>query len=165
MTDDATATAPRGLFDRSTKGLSLAPVTVQIERDRIRFFSQVLGMTNPIHFDVAAAQAEGHLDLVAPPSFFMVIEALANDELRRTAKPSVLDLIGCDFRYLLHGDEQYEYHSLIYACDTLTLTTSVVDFYDKKAGAMEFATVRSVVEHRARGPVVNATRTMLHRFG
>lgn len=164
MTEDVNAT-PRGLFDRSTKGLSFPPVIVDIERDRIRFFSRVLGATDPIHFDVEAARAVGHPDLVAPPSFFMVVEAAADDERRRKGERSALDRIGCDFRYLLHGDEQYEYHGLIYAGDTLTLTASIVDFYDKKGGAMEFATLRSVVQHASRGALVSATRTVLHRFG
>ena len=157
--------APRGLFDRSTKGLSFDPVTVQVERDRVRFFAQVLGASDPIHFDVVAAQAEGHHDLVAPPSFFMVIESMARDESQRAGHVSPLERIGCDFRYLLHGDEQYDYRGLIYAGDVLKLTTTVVDFYEKKGGALEFATLRSVVEHEVRGVLVNATRTMLHKFG
>ena len=165
MVETANAAAPRGLFDRSTKGLSFAPVTVQIERDRIRFFAKVLEATDPVHYDVEAARAKGYPDLVAPPSFFMVIEATANEELQRKGQVSAIERVGSDFKYLLHGDEQYEYHGSLYAGDVVTLTTSVIDFYDKKGGAMEFATLRSVVEHRDRGVLIRATRTMLHRFG
>ena len=165
MTDSVTATTYRGLFDRSTKGLTVAPVAVPVERGRIRFFAQVLGVTDPVHVDVVAARAQGFPDLVAPPSFFMVIEAAANDELKRTGQPSTLDRIGCDYRYLLHGDESYDYLGPIFAGDEVSLTTTVVDFYDKKGGAMEFVTLRSTVEHPDRGVLVRATRNLLHRLG
>lgn len=165
MTESAIAASPRGLFDRSTKSLRTEPVKVAIERGRIQFYSQVLGVTDAIHRDTDAARAKGYPDLVAPPSFFMVIEATANDELRRRGEQSTLDRIGCDYRYLLHGDERYDYPGLIFAGDEVTLTTTVVDFYDKKGGAMEFVTLESVVEHAERGVLVRATRNLLHRLG
>ncbi|WP_174286966.1 MaoC family dehydratase N-terminal domain-containing protein [Sphingomonas bacterium] len=165
MSDNAVAATNRGLFDRSTKGLTVAPVFVPIERGRIQFFAQVLGITDPVHIDVNAARANGYPDLVAPPSFYMVIEAAANDELKRTGQPSTFDRIGCDYRYLLHGDESYEYIGPIFAGDEVSLTTTVVDFYDKKGGAMEFVTLRSSIEHADRGVLVRATRNLLHRLG
>ena len=140
-------------------------MTVRIERGRIAFFAEVLGLTDRVHFDLEAARAEGHPDLVAPPSFATVIEAAANDELRRRGERSTLDRIGCDYRYLLHGDERYEYHGPIFAGDEVALTTTVTDFYDRKGGAMEFVTLRSVIEHATRGALVSATRSLLHRLG
>ena len=154
----------QGIFDRSTKGITTAPVRVPIERGRIRFFSQVLGETDPVHSDVALARAQGHPDLVAPPSFFMVVEAVVNEELARLGKPSALSLVRCDYRYLLHGDERYDYSGLLYAGDEVTLTTHVADFYEKKSGALEFVTLRSVIDHERRGTLVTATRTLLHRL-
>ena len=165
MLDSAAAPAYRGLFDRSTKGLVISPVTVPVERGRIQFLAKVLGLTDPVHLDVAVARAEGFPDLVAPPSFFMVIESAADEELRRTGQPSTLERIGCDFRYLLHGDENYEFVAPAFAGDEVSLTTEVVDFYDKKGGAMEFVTLRSTVEHATRGVLVRTTRNLLHRLG
>jgi acyl dehydratase len=155
---------PRGLFDRSTKGLTVGPVSVNVERGRIRFFSEVLGNTDPIHFDVEAAREAGHPDIVAPPSFFMVIEALASDEIRRRKLVSAVAGVGADFRYLLHGDERYEYVSPIYAGEDVQFTTRVVDFYDKKGGAMEFVTLQAEIAHEQRGVLVRCNRTLLHRL-
>jgi acyl dehydratase len=126
---------PRGIFDRSAKGVTLEPVNVPIERGRIRFFAQVLGETDPIHFDVEAARAAGHPDLVAPPSFFMVVEAAADEESKRRGLPTLMDVAKCDFRYLLHGDERYFYDAPIYAGEEVQFSTTIVDFYDKKGGA------------------------------
>jgi len=164
MMIDRTAASPKGIFDRGTRGRSIPPVPIPIERGQLRFFAKVLGETDPIHFDVRAARAQGHPDLVAPPSFFMVIEANANEELARTGQASALALIKCDFRYLLHGDEHYSYHGLLYAGDEVSFETRIVDFVDKKGGAMELVLLESTVSHAARGVAIRARRTLLHRL-
>lgn len=159
------AAKPKGIFDRTKRGTRLGPIVVPIERGRIRFFSRVLGETDPIHFDVAEARAKGYPDLVAPPSFFMPIEAAANEERARLGQLPILNLINCDYRYLLHGDENYEYSGLIFAGDEVVLTTTIVDFYEKKGGAMEFVAIESELSHAERGLLVRARRTLLHRLG
>ncbi len=161
---DAAPANPRGIFDRSTKGRGVTPVSVLVERGSIRFFSYVLGVTDPIHSDVEAARAAGHRDLVAPPSYLMVVEAWAGGEMKRRGLQTASDLVKFDFRYLLHGDEYYEYKAPIYAGDEVSFTTHVVDFYDKKGGAMEFVKLRCEVAHAERGVLVRANRTLLHRL-
>ena len=158
------AANPRGRFDRRSKGHATTPVTVPVERGRIRFLSEVLGETDPIHLDIDAARAAGHPDLVASPSFFMVVEADANAVLRKNSITTMAEIIRADFRYLLHGDERYAYSGLIYAGDELTYSSEVVDFYDRKGGAMEFVTIASTLSHADRGTLVLATRTLLHRL-
>ncbi|MDR3470553.1 MAG: MaoC family dehydratase N-terminal domain-containing protein [Devosia sp.] len=164
MSETAVAVNPKGIFNRRTKGQRLDPVKVQVERGRIQFFAQVLGETDPIHLDLASARAKGFPDVVAPPSYFTVIDAASNEERRRRGEPAVATLVNCDFRYLLHGDETYEYLGPIFAGDEVTLTTTIADFYDKKGGDMEFVTFVSVLEHVTRGVLVRATRNLLHRL-
>ena len=165
MGEPTMAAAQKGLFKRETKGQSTTPVTVAVERGRIQFFAQVLGEVDPMYIDVEAARRAGHPDTAAPPSFFMVLEALADDRRRQMRVPSALELIGCDLRYLLHGDERYQYDGLIYAGDEVAMSTRIVDFYEKKGGAMEFAVLESEITHPDRGTLVRATRTLLHRLG
>lgn len=164
MSSAAVATNPRGIFDRSSVGCSLSPVVVQIERGRLQFFAEVLGETDPVHLDPEAARAAGHPDIVALPPFFTVIQAIANEERRRRGEPSSSQLIGSDHRYLLHGEEDYRYAGLIYAGDEVIVTTTVADFYDKKGGAMEFATLEWTAMHASRGELIQATRTLIHRL-
>ena len=165
MTEQQSAAKPKGIFDRTKKGVRLEPVVVPVERGRIRFFARVLGETDPIHFDVAEARAKGYPDLVAPPSFFMPVEAAANEERARLGQLPILNLINCDYRYLLHGDETYEYFGLIFAGDEVALSTTIVDFYEKRGGAMEFVTIESELSHCERGALVRTRRTLLHRLG
>jgi hypothetical protein len=164
MSAAATSVNPKGIFDRSTKGRILPPITVTIERGRIQFFCQVLQESDPLHYDVVAARARGFADIVAPPSFYTVIDTSVNEERQRLGQVSIPTLLKCDFRRLLHGDEKYEYSGLILAGDDVTLTTTVVDFYDKKGGALEFVELASVLKHATRGVLVRATRTLLHRL-
>lgn len=162
--DNVVSAKPRGHFDRTAKGKEVSAVTVAVERGRVRFFSQTLGEEDKVHLDLAFARAAGHPDLIAPPTFFMVLEAIANEALSERGEQSARDLIACDYRYLLHGDESYTYHGLLYAGDEVSFTTKVLDFYEKKGGAMEFVTLESSVSHAERGLLISANRTLLHRF-
>ena len=56
----------------------------QVGREKIREFATAVKATDPVHHDVAAAQAAGYPDLVAPPTFAIVVSqradaALVND--------------------------------------------------------------------------------------
>jgi acyl dehydratase len=125
----------------------------------------VLGLDDPIHFDAAAARAEGFRDLVAPPSFFMVVEAAAEDARNQRSQPTLFEAIAADFRYLLHGDERYTYVAPLCAGDRVTFSAVVGDFSDKKGGLIELVTVRSEISHPTFGVLVHGERTLLHRFG
>jgi acyl dehydratase len=157
-------TRPKGIFDRSTLGRVLPSTTVAVERGRVRFFSEVLGETDPVHTDVEVARARGYPDLVAPASFITVIDADVNEARRRQGLPAIADILKCDLGRLLHGEECYDNCGLVFAGDELTATTTITDFYDKKGGAMEFAVFVTILEHAERGIVASATRSLLHRL-
>lgn len=157
-------TLRRGIFDRSIRGTITSPVMVRVERDRIRFLSQVLGVKDPVHHEVAAARAAGHRDLLAPPSFPMVIEALAHDERARAGLPNMLELLRCDLRYLLHGGEAYVYTGPIFAGDDIEFAAEFLDFQDKKQGTLEIADVALRFSHAERGLLVTGRRTLIHRL-
>ena len=94
-----------------------------------------------------------------------VTEAMADEERSRLDQPSLLQVLHCDFRRLLHGDESYTYQGLVFAGDELRFDTKIVDFYEKKGGLMEFVQIESTVSHPDRGTLITANRTLLHRLG
>ena len=49
----------------------------QVGREKIREFATAVKATDPVHHDVAAAQAAGYPDLVAPPTFAIVVSPRA----------------------------------------------------------------------------------------
>ncbi|MEL3892091.1 MaoC family dehydratase N-terminal domain-containing protein [Ferrovibrio sp. MS7] len=166
MTETAAPAAnPRGIFNRTSIGAKTKPVSYPVEKGRIAFFCDVVGETNPIHFDEAAARKAGFPTIVAPPTFPMVIDLETTNAARRLGFTPIFDLVRCDLRYLLHGTERYEYAGHLLAGDEITITHEVLGFEDKKGGALEFCHVRSSLTHPVRGEVVAIRRTFVHRLG
>lgn len=112
--------------------LPFAPITVDVERGRLRLFATAIGETDPLYTDPSAARRAGHPDLPVPPTFFYSLE------LETPAPFAYLDALGVDLRRVLHGEQSFRYHRMAHAGDTLTLRPRIVDVYAKKGGALEF---------------------------
>jgi acyl dehydratase len=67
------------------------------------------------------------------------------------------DLLGIDFRYVLHGEQHFTYHRMAFAGDVLRFQQRVADIYAKKGGALEFAVSETTV-HNQRGELVAELR-------
>jgi Uncharacterized conserved protein len=74
--------------------------------------------------------------LPAPPTFGFILNALSRDKAVEGA--NVTEVLGINIGHVLHGEQGFEYFRPLYAGDTVTLTTRVIDIYEKKNGAMEF---------------------------
>jgi acyl dehydratase len=74
-----------------------------VGREKIREFSRAVLATNPINFDVEAAIAAGHSDLVAPPTFAIVVQEKTLAQL--LSEPDA----GIDFSRVVHGDQRFTY--------------------------------------------------------
>lgn len=153
-----------GIFKRDSAGHESAPVEVQVERGAIAFFSETIGERNPIHFDVDAARAAGHPDVMAPATYPVVLDMAASKEGARKGQKDLLGLIGADMRYLLHGTENYAYQGPIFAGDTVQVISRVKGFSDAKGGALEIAHLEMEVRHASRGTLAIATRDLIHRL-
>ena len=111
----------------------ISSMPVKLERGRLALFAGVIGMTDPIYLDVAAAQAAGHPDLPAAPTFLS--NAL---ELELPEPLGWLAELGGDLTKTTHAEQEFQYHKLAYAGDELVFRRRVVDVYTKKGGALEF---------------------------
>ncbi|MEQ9695014.1 MaoC family dehydratase N-terminal domain-containing protein [Shimia sp. SDUM112013] len=153
-----------GIFNRSSAGHETPPIAVLVERGAVAFFSETIGEANPIHFDVDAARAAGHPDIMAPATYPVVLDMAAAKEGTRKGQVDLLSLIGADMRYLLHGTETYEYHGPIYAGETVKVISRVKGFSDAKGGALEIAHLEMELRHPERGTLAIATRDLIHRL-
>ena len=97
----------------------LAPY--EVGREKIREFAIALGDRNPVYHDRDSAQALGHPDVIAPPTFAIVITGAASDQL--LADPD----LGIDFSHVVHGEQHFEYARPIHAGDVLTTTLTLED--------------------------------------
>ncbi|MDO5492656.1 MAG: MaoC family dehydratase N-terminal domain-containing protein [Nesterenkonia sp.] len=102
----------------------------QVSREAIREFATAVKSQHPVHHDVDAARELGHRDLVAPPSFAVVVAQRA--EAAVVQDPEV----GIDFSRVVHADERFTHHSPILAGDTLTAATTLDRIRVMGAGAM-----------------------------
>ncbi len=138
------------------RALPFAPATVEVERGRLRLFSTTIGEPDPIHHDREAAVAAGHRDVVIPPSFYFSLALEAPDPF------GYLDRLGVDLRRILHGEQSFEYHSLAYAGDRLTLQDRITDVYVKRGGALEFVVKQTEIT-RDGEPVADMSTTIVVR--
>ena len=62
------------MIDRKWIGHELPASVLPIERTRLQFFAKVIGETDPVYTDAAAARDAGYPDLPAPPTFLFAAE-------------------------------------------------------------------------------------------
>jgi acyl dehydratase len=107
-------------LDQAFVGRSYPPTRpYQVGREKIREFAAATGDPNPAYDDVEAARALGHPDLVAPPTFAIVLSMNASYQV-------VLDpALGLDYSRVVHGDQRFEHARPIYAGDELTVAVTV----------------------------------------
>ena len=96
-------------------------VPYQVGREKIREFARSLGETNQVFFDVQSAQAAGYSDLVAPPTFAIVVSMGAGEQV-------VFDPeLGLDYTRVVHGDQRFVHSRVITSGDLLSCVVSVDD--------------------------------------
>ncbi|MES2170626.1 MAG: MaoC family dehydratase N-terminal domain-containing protein [Actinomycetota bacterium] len=132
---------------------SAAPYLVG--REKIREFSRAVFATSPLSMDVAAARAAGYDDLVAPPTFPVVIQEQTLQQL--LAEPDA----GIDFSRVVHGDQRFTFTRPIVAGDELTATLTVASV--KSLGGHSMVTAESSIVDASGQHVVTAISTLVVR--
>ena len=126
-----------------------------VGREKVREFARAVFATNPINLDLDAARAAGHADIVAPPTFAVVVQERTLAQL--LAEPDA----GIDFTRVVHGDQRFTSSRPIVAGDELTATLTVSSV--KTLGAHSMVTAESVVTDAAGAHVVTAISTLVVR--
>ena len=132
------------MIDKRFIGHVMPTFSAVVEAGRLRFFAKATGQTDPLYSDEAAARAAGHPGLPVPPTFLFCLEMESPDPA------AIRNLLGMDYRSLLHGEQGFTYHAMAYAGDTLAFEQRIEDIYDKKGGALEFVvrTTRVTNQHQ-----------------
>ncbi len=114
-------------------GTEHPPLTVEVERGRLRAFAHSIDETDPVYLDLDAARAAGHPDLPVPPTFLFGLGLGGGaDDFGWLAG------LGVDLRQVLHGEQGFTYHQVAHAGDTLVLRPRIVDVFTKRGGALQF---------------------------
>ncbi|MFC4222496.1 FAS1-like dehydratase domain-containing protein [Lysinibacter cavernae] len=126
-----------------------------VGREKVREFARAVFSTNPLSDNVEAARAAGHADLVAPPTFPVVIQELTLQQL--LADPSA----GIDFTRVVHGNQQFTYTRSVIAGDELRATLTVTSV--KTLGAHSMVTSETQIVDADDLHVVTAISTLVVR--
>ena len=126
-----------------------------VGREKVREFASAVFATAPIHHDVNAAIAAGYSDVVAPPTFPIVIQEKTLQQL--LSHPGA----GIDFSRVVHGDQRFEYQRPLVADDEVVATLRVTKI--QSLGGHTMVTSESTITTTAGEPVVVATSTLVIR--
>ena len=126
-----------------------------VGREKVREFASAVFSTNPLNFDPVAARAAGFPDVVAPPTFAVVVQERTLAQL--LAAPDA----GIDFARVVHGDQRFQYSRPIVAGDELTATLTVSSV--KSLGGHSMVMADSVITDASGAHVVTAISTLVVR--
>jgi len=124
-----------------------------VGREKVREFARAVFADDPQHLDPAAAQALGYADVVAPPTFAMVIQDLTLQQL--LAEPDS----GIELSRVLHGEQRFAYSRPIVAGDELTARLTVSGI--RTLGGNAMVTSDAVITDAAGEHVVTATSVLV----
>jgi acyl dehydratase len=113
---------------RAAIGQSAPPWTCEVTTTSIRAFARGAGYRDPVYFDVEAARAAGYRTLPAPPTYLgtpVFVPGKSDDTF--SAPRSRGPALRHGLEGLLDGGTETEYFATIYAGDTLTLVSRIVD--------------------------------------
>jgi len=136
-------------------GKHYPPQAYEVAREKIREFASAIGDDNPAYYDLDVAKALGHADLVAPPTFAVVVTR--GPQLSVVEDPD----LGLDFSRVVHGDQKFELARPILAGDLLTTTASVGAAHTRAGN--HFLTIRSDVVDASGAAVVTVSATLVAR--
>lgn len=137
-------------------GREFPPESVyEVSREKIAEFATAIGSTDPAHFDPEAARALGYPDVVAPPTFAVIVAQ--RSEARIIRDPEA----GIDYSRVVHGEEKFVHRRPIVVGDVL-VTTSCVDAV-RQAGGHAMVTTRSEIATESGEPVTTVTSTIVVR--
>lgn len=124
----------------------------EVARERIRAFADAIGDPNPAYRDAEAARALGHPDVIAPPTFPVVITMAA---AARLAEDPELDL---DWTRIVHGEQRFEVHRPLRAGDRIVADVSIAGV--RSVAGNEMITVRTDLR-TPDGELVSVAHAML----
>ena len=124
-----------------------------VGREKVREFSRAVFADAPQHTDVEAARAAGYADVVAPPTFAMVVQDLTLQQL--LAEPDS----GIVLARTIHAEQRFAYTRPIVAGDELIAQLAVTGI--RTLGGNAMITSDATIVDSDGDHVVTATSVLL----
>ena len=129
----------------------------EVSRVKIAEFADAIGDPNPLYRDRAAAQDAGYPDVIAPPTFAMVISMAGSASA--VADPG----LGLNYAMVVHGEQRFEYARPLVAGDVVTAQATISDIKD--AGRNVMLSTRTEIRTVEGEHVCTAYSTLVERGG
>ena len=143
-------------LDQSFVGRKYPPTPpYEVGREKIREFADAIGDSSPVYRDPEAARALGYPDVIAPPTFPIVLS------MRAAAQVVSDPELGLDYSRVVHGEQRFLYARPVRAGDRLTVTVSVESI--RSAGGNDLLTTRGDVATVDGEQVLTAYSTLVAR--
>ncbi|SDQ14942.1 MaoC family dehydratase N-terminal domain-containing protein [Quadrisphaera sp. DSM 44207] len=130
----------------------------EVGREVLRAFAEATAAGRPVHpahVDPRAARELGHPDVVAPPTFAVVVAQ--RSEARLVRDPAA----GIDLSRVVHGEQRFTHHRPIVAGDRLVAALHVDGV--RSMGGNDLVTMRSEITAEDGEPVCTATSMLVVR--
>ena len=124
-----------------------------VGREKVREFARAVFADDPQHSDPEAARALGHADVVAPPTFAIIVAEQTLQQL--LSDPDS----GIELSRTLHAEQRFRYSRPIVAGDELTARMSVSGI--RALGGNAMVTSDTEITDAAGNHVVTATSVLV----
>ncbi|MEU2204608.1 MaoC family dehydratase N-terminal domain-containing protein [Microbacterium oleivorans] len=124
-----------------------------VGREKVREFARAVFATDPQHDDPEVARSLGYADVVAPPTFAMVIQDATLQQLLSEPDSGIV------LERVVHAEQRFRYTRPIVAGDELTGRLTVTGIRAFGKGAM--VTSEAEITDAAGDHVVTATSVLL----
>jgi acyl dehydratase len=107
----------------------------EVSRVKIAEFADAIGDPNPLYRDVAAAKAAGYPEVIAPPTFPIVITMAAS-------RPLIGDPeLGLNYAMVVHGEQRFAYSRPLRAGDVVTARATISSI--RQVGSLTMVTTET----------------------
>jgi acyl dehydratase len=132
-----------------------ATAPYEVSRVKIAEFADAIGDPNPVFRDRAAAQAAGYPDVIAPPTFPIVVTMAASG--RAVADPG----LGLNYAMVVHGEQRFEYSRPLRAGDVVTAQATISGI--REIGPMTMLTTETQILTVDGEHICTGTGTLVER--
>jgi len=124
-----------------------------VGREKVREFARAVFADAPLHTDVEAARALGYADVVAPPTFAMVIQDQTLQQLLNEPGSGIV------LARTIHAEQRFSYSRPIVAGDELSARLKVTGI--RTVGGNAMITSEAEITDASGSHVVTATSVLL----
>ena len=127
----------------------------EVSRVKIAQFADAIGEPSELCRDKAAAQRAGYPDVIAPPTFAIVIAMASTASMH--SEPG----LGLDYSMVVHGEESFSHSRPLHAGDVVVATTTVESI--RVVGAMSMLVTSTDISTSDGEHVCTAKSTLVER--